>query len=112
MKTIRYCNFVEKLYIAPSIRRLPVVKWKLQHGAGQLRIYLLTAAANPADQFDMLHCGMLKQPYFRDHPVLVYGIASSYRELQDIVLRISEEAAASGMAGKLREYLDRKEGLS
>ena len=57
------------------------------------------------DQLDIIHCAFLRQPYYRKHPVMIYGIASSYEEAVDIVLRISQEACNIGMDVRLADYL-------
>jgi len=51
----------------------------------------------------------LKQPFFKEHPSFVYGIATSRDEAVDIVLRISQEASMAGLDGRLLDYLDSRE---
>ena len=63
---------------------------------------------NERDQLDIMHCVYLKQPYFRAHPAYIYGIAGSYGEALDIVIRISDEAVRNGQDGMLVRYLDGK----
>lgn len=101
-----FCRFYKNLYFGDSVKKHNTVKWKLYHGAGQLRIYVITRPFADGDQLDIMHCAFLKQPYYRQHPVMVYGIAGSYDEAIDLVIKISDEAAECGMTGQLLEYLE------
>ncbi|WP_026669828.1 hypothetical protein [Butyrivibrio sp. AE3006] len=101
-----YCRFYKNLYVGESIKNSAKVKWKLKHGAGQLLIYVITAAANEADQLEVTHCAFLKQKYYKKHPAFVYGIAGSREEAFDLIVKISEEASACGMEGDLKGYLN------
>ncbi|MCR5100970.1 MAG: hypothetical protein K6B41_06410 [Butyrivibrio sp.] len=101
-----YCIFYKNLYIGDSIKHPSKVKWKLTHGAGQFLVYVITKSETPGNQLEIIHCAYLKQSYFRNHPVFVYGIAGSYDEAIDIIIKISSEASASGMDGRLLDYLE------
>ena len=103
-----YCTFYKNLYIGDSIRHAERVKWKLKHGAGQLSIYVITNTLSGQDQLEIVHCANLKQPYYKEHPALVYGIAKGYGEALELVRRISEEASNAGMDGELLPYLLKK----
>lgn len=105
MKKGGFCQFYSNLYWGKNVKKRTLVKWKLYTGSGQFNIYCVTRAMGDNDQLDIIHCAFLRQPYYRKHPVMVYGIASSYEEAVDIVLRISQEACNIGMDGRLADYL-------
>ena len=105
-----YCTFYKNLYIGESIKNPVLVKWKLKHGAGQLSIFVVSEAQNENDQLEIEHCSFLKQKYYRKHPLLIYGIAGSYKEALDIVLRISEDSHMYGMDGNLIGFLRKVSG--
>jgi hypothetical protein len=105
MKKGGFCRFARNLYWGNSVKKRPIVKWKLYHGSGQLDIYCITRAAMEQDQLDIIHCAFLKQKYYRENPVLIYGIANGRKEAMDLVLRISQEASIAGMDGRLLDYL-------
>ncbi len=105
-----YCTFYKNLYIGESIKNPIKVKWKLKHGAGQLSIYVISRAMNENDQLDIEHCAFLKQRYYKKHPAYVYGIAGSYKEALDIVLKISEDSHMYGMDGDLIGFLNKVSG--
>ena len=83
-----------------------MVKWKLKHGAGQLFIYVITSSEIPDGQIEIKHCAFLKQKYYQRHPAFIYGIAGSYKEALDIVLKMFGEASESGMPGDIKSYLE------
>ena len=99
------CDFFSKLYIGESIKNPRLVKWKLRHGAGQFSVYVVTASDIPTGQLEIKHCAFLKQKYYLRHPEFIYGIAGSYNEALDIVMKISDEASESGMEGDIKGYL-------
>lgn len=101
-----YCEFDKNLYVGQSLKNLPLVKWKMQHGAGQLSVYAICKAGNPHDQLDIVHCGVLTQKFFRNNPVHVYGLAAGYTEALDMVVMISVRASECGMDGDLLGYLE------
>lgn len=108
MKKGGFCQFYKNIYWGESVKNHSLVKWKLYHGSGQFNIYLVTRATSEGDQLDIIHCAFIKQKIFREYPVFVYGIASSYDEAVGIVLRISQEASIAGMDGQLLNYLEKK----
>ena len=73
-------------------------------------IYIVTGAHNESDQLEIMHSAFLTQRFYRKHPVRVYGIAGSYQEALDIVIRISDEAHSFGMDGDLIGFLSMIQG--
>ena len=82
------------------------VKWRLSHGRGQFTIYCLKRADSDGDRLDIIHSAFLQQKYFRDNPAYIYGIAGSYNEALDLVLKITDEAIKAGYEGRILDYLD------
>ncbi len=111
MRRNGFCEFHNNLYWGPTVKKHAVVKWKLKHGSGQFNVYCITRAMSDSDQLDIIHCAFLKQKYYLEHPAYIYGIAASYQEALDIVLRISTEASAHDLSGRLLEYLDRDKAI-
>lgn len=104
-----YCRFSPKLYIGTGIRDAERVKWKLQHAAGTLSVFLLAEAPENRDELAIIHAGFLTQDYYRTHPLKVYGIVNGSREARELLVKISDEACANGCPGKLKAWLDRRE---
>ena len=102
-----FCRFYKNLYWGESVKKHSLVKWKLYHGSGQFTIFCIVKAMGDSDQLDIIHCAFLKQPYYREHPAYVYGIAGSYQEALSMVVDISDRACDAGMEGRLTEFLDK-----
>lgn len=100
-----YCEFDKNLLVGSSLRNVPLIKWKMQHGAGQFSVYAICRAANPNDQLDIVHCAVLTQKHYRNNPVHVYGLTEGYSQALDMIVTISARASECGMDGDLLGYL-------
>jgi len=101
-----FCRFYKHLYVGNSIKNERLVKWKLKHGAGQFGIFVITESeGGEGNQLEIMHCAFLKQKYYLRHPIMVYGIAGSYEEALELLIKISDEAANAQMAGDLAGFL-------
>ena len=101
--------FSEKLYIGEGIRDAARVKWKLQHAAGTVSVFLLAEAPENRGELAVIHAGFLTQDYYRTHPLKVYGIAHGAQEAREMLVKISDEAIANGYPGRLKAWLDARE---
>ncbi|MBQ7614884.1 MAG: hypothetical protein IJU77_07545 [Butyrivibrio sp.] len=108
MKNKGFCRFSKELYWGESVKKHSLVKWRLYHGRGQFTIFCIQRPFADSDQLDIVHCAFLKQPYYREHPAYIYGIAGSKKEALDLVVKITEDALAAGYEGRILEYLDSK----
>ena len=106
MKKVGYCRFYSDLYWGDSVKHHSLVKWRLKHGRGQFSIFCITDAMIKGDQLEITHSAFLKQPYYLKKPACIYGIAASYDEAIDIIVKISDEAAGLGYEGRLLDYLN------
>ncbi|AOZ96576.1 hypothetical protein SAMN02745247_01464 [Butyrivibrio hungatei DSM 14810] len=108
MKKRGFCIFYKNLYWGSSLKKHSLIKWRLVHGRGQFNIFCITRSMNDRDQLDIIHCAFLKQSYYLEHPVMIYGVAKSYDEALELVVKISDEAIQNGYEGRLLAYLDRE----
>jgi hypothetical protein len=97
-------KFYKKLYIGESIKKPRRVIWKLRTHAGQLNIYVITAAEG-SDQLEFYHSAFLKQKYYRKHPPYIIGIAGGREEALKIVEQITVECYERMQTANLKEYL-------
>lgn len=102
-------EFARNLYVGESIRNAAKVKWKLKIGAGQLSVYVISAASN-RDQLEIFHCGLLKQKYFDRKNLFVFGLAGSYAEAVTLVQQMLEETLAHTGGADMKRYLYQKAG--
>lgn len=97
------------LYISENIRRKAArVKWKIVHNAGQIDIYVLTLAANPNDQLDIIPAVQLLQKAYPKRDMVVIGLAKGYDEAIQLVCEIAEEVKRETGSLKIREYIETK----
>ncbi len=102
-----FCRFYKNLYVGKSIKNKSLVKWKLKHGAGQFTVFVISnSEGGDGNQLEIMHCAFLKQKYYLRHPKLIYGIAGSYDEAVELIIRISDEAGEANMTGNLIGYLE------
>ena len=111
MKKKGFCRFYKKLYWGESVKKRPIVKWKLNFGSGQFSIYCILRPFAEGDQLDIVHCAFLRQPYYRENPAYVYGIAGSKKEALELVVKMTNDALSAGYEGRILEYLDFKGGF-
>ncbi|MBQ8592429.1 MAG: hypothetical protein IJ485_06775 [Lachnospiraceae bacterium] len=97
-------KFYKKLYVGESIKNPVKVRWKLAHGAGQLKIYVI-ALAGGDDLLEIYHCAYLQQKYYKKYPPFIVGIAGSYDEAVSLTQTIIEEVYADTGDFAVKEYI-------
>lgn len=85
------------------------IQWKLKHRVGTVRVFLLTMPTNENNSLDILNAAYLKQPYYRKKEIRVVGIAVTYEEATQVLLRIVEEVYKSTNGMDIKGFLN-KEG--
>ncbi len=96
-------KFHRELYVGESIRNARKVKWKLKHGAGQLRIFII-AVAPGRDQLEIFHCAFLQQGYYRKNSPYIVGIAGGYEEAVDLLQKMVTDIYEKTGDYRLKEY--------
>lgn len=124
---MRRLRFYNRLYISPGIRHPKAVLWRLRHNAGNLALYVVTlpdgqegapesTGSAGVNLLQFMHCANLHQPWYRQHPPMILGIAEGRHEAIQLVCRILEECHAArgdyNVAGFLSElsHTGRKAG--
>ena len=101
--------FFKNLYTGPSIRDPEEVKRKLMRGEGQFTIYVIALSPSRpgigANQLEILHCVNLQQPYYKQYPPYIVGIASGRIEAIELVRSMVQEAYDHTGSGDVRAYL-------
>ncbi len=73
------------LYTGESvIRREKKVKWKVMHGAGQLRVYVIALASNPRNLLDIIPSWELLQKHYPKKGLYIVGLAGNYQEALEL----------------------------
>ncbi len=99
-------KWYSKLYVGDSVRsRSRRLRWKISAGIGTLGIYLITIAANPNDQFDIISTLELQKKAIRKRCPLIIGMANGKEEAFDLIERIYTEALLKGNTADARTWL-------
>ncbi len=80
------------------------VKWCLKVSKRAKLCYVITLCDGP-DQLEIYNSFVLLQPYYRNHPRFIIGIAGTYEAAVEIVRSIAEECYAKNKDADLRNYL-------
>lgn len=106
-------RFYKNLYTGEHIRHLRYLKWRLQHHAGNLSIYVIALCGmdepcRPADgdnQIEFYHSAFLQQPYYREHTPYIIGLASGRAEAMDLCAQILQDAVTATGRPDVYAYL-------
>ena len=101
--------FYKNLYVGSSIKDPDEVRRNLLIGKGQFSIYVITLSPSiprpGANQLEILHCALLKTPYYRENPPFIIGIADGKSEAVSVVRDLVQEAYENSGSGDVRAYL-------
>lgn len=101
--------FYKNLYVGPSIDDPEKVKRKLISGAGQFTIYVIALSPSVpgpgSNQLEILHCVNLQQPYYKQYPPFIIGIAAGRSEAVELVRDLVQESYEHTGSGDVRAYL-------
>ncbi len=101
--------FYKELYVGPSIRDPEAVKNNLRIGKGQFTIYVICLSPSKpeigANQLEIMHCVNLQQPYYKEYPPYIIGIASGRIEAIELVRKMVQEAYDHTGSADVRAYL-------
>lgn len=82
------------------------IMWKLQHGAGMLRVFVLMMPSNPDNSLDIINAAYLKQPVYKNRELKIVGIAVTYEEALQVLEKIVQEVYSQTGSVNIRTYLD------
>lgn len=102
------------LYTGESIlRRQRKVKWKIMHGAGQLRVYVITLASNSQNLLDIIPSRELLQKHYPKRNLYVIGLAGNYQEALEVAAHIVSDVYRETGDFDVRSYIrcNRKQGV-
>ena len=94
---------------AGTKKNIRMIRWRLNHGAGSFRIYLITLSTSREMQLDILHASQLKQPYLRRNLPMIVGVAQSYEDARELVIRIIEDVIRKTGNADVRCYFEKSD---
>lgn len=99
-------NLGKNLYLGESLKKPNKVIQKLIQGKKQMNIYVI-AISGVTKQLEFYNSLYLQQRYYKKHAPYIIGVAGSYGEARDLVVRIVEECMQATGTCNLNEYLMR-----
>ena len=96
-------KFHRELYVGNTVHHIRRVKWKLKHGAGQMRIFVIMLAGG-SDQLAIMHCAFLQQRYYKKYPPYIVGIAGGYEEALELIQKMVADIYQKTGGYQLKEY--------
>ena len=110
-------QFYRDLYLDSEIKHPEVIKWRLQHNAGSLSLYVITlcdtdpvSGEAPYDgQLQFFHSAFLQQPYVKEHCPMIIGLARGRENAMELVRRIVQECLDTQSDVDLVSFLARRD---
>lgn len=104
MEALKWAN---KTYIGANvIERASEAKKKLDEGKAVIPgVFLITEAANPANQLEILDSRNLSQSIVRKNLGVIYGMAASKKEAMSVIEDIAAECLEETGGADMRSYL-------
>lgn len=81
-----------KLYLGDSVKHPRRLKWKIDHNAGSVRVYVIVLAAGEQEQLYIIPSWVLLQKGYPDKKNLfIVGLAGGYQEALEVVRRMAQD---------------------
>ncbi len=94
------------LYTGESIlHKQQKVKWKIVHGVGQIRVYVITLASNGQNLLDIIPARELLQKHYPKRNLYVIGLAGNYQEALEVAGHIINEVYGKTGDFDVRGYI-------
>lgn len=100
-------KWYDKLYIGDSIaKKADRIKWKINHNAGTIGVYVIAFASNPVNLLDIIPAYQLMQKSYPKKDMRIIGLAGDYYEALELVSNIVDEVYQATGDVKVRQYLE------
>ena len=86
-------------------KKINRIRWRLEHGAGSFRLYLVTISTSPG----IVSAAELKQRVIRRRLPMIVGVAGSYEDALDRVQDMLADALAATGTPDIRKYLENRQ---
>lgn len=102
-------KWYQELYAGESIKKKTgKIKWKVNHNAVQLQIYLISFASNPENLLDIIPAWEVVQKHYPKKNLWIVGLAKGWNEAVEVATGILLEVYECTGGFKVREYLMNK----
>ena len=99
-------TWYDELYVGESIvHKTKRVKWKINHNAGQIGIYVIALPSNEKNLLDLIPAWELMQKHYPKKQLYIIGLAGDYDEAVTLAAMIVCEAYAKTGSFCVADYL-------
>ncbi len=99
----------DELYVSENIeKKIEKIKWKIQHNAGLLQMYVITLPQNQENLLEIISTKELMQKHYPKRNLVVVGVARGYEEAVTVAASIIVETMNELGTTDVKEYLRRK----
>lgn len=110
-------QFYRDLYLDPEIKHPEVIKWRLQHNAGSLSLYVITLCDTDSvsgealfdGQLQFFHSAFLQQPCVKNSCPMIIGLARGREKAIELVCRIVQECLDTQKDADIVSFLARRD---
>ena len=89
-------RWYRKLYVSEAIGdKAGRIKWKINHNAGTVSVYVISFASNPDNLLDIIPAWQLMQKGYPKKDLKIIGLAKGYDDAIALVQQIVEETYAN-----------------
>lgn len=104
-------KWYDKLYIGESLQgKEKRIRWKIEHNAGTLSVYVIALASNPDNLLDMIPAKELLQRGYPKEQLRIIGLAGGYDEGVGLITKIIDEAYQTTGDTDIYAYLKENRG--
>lgn len=99
-------KWYRNLYVSESIgSRVNRIKWKINHNAGTVSVFVIAFASNPDNLLDIIPAWNLMQKGYPKRQLKIIGLAGGYDEALELVRTIIDETYQCRGDVNVWEYL-------
>lgn len=104
-------KWYKNLYLGETIKKKASrIKWKVEHNAGQLSVYLLTLPCNKENLLEIIPAAELLQKAYPKKDLYVVGIESSYDDAAVMAAAIVQEVYDKTGGFNVADYIRKQSG--
>lgn len=99
----------DKLYVSENIeKKTEKIKWKIQHNAGLLQMYVITLPQNEENLLEIISTKELMQKNYPKKNLVVVGIAKGYEQAVTVAATIIIETMNELGSTNVKKYLSKR----
>lgn len=103
-------KWYKNLYLGETIKKKAArIKWKVEHNAGQLSVYLLTLPCNKENLLEIIPAAELLQKAYPKKELYVIGIENSFDDAAVMAAMVIQEVYAKTGSFDVTGYIQKQD---